>query len=101
MTIFFIAMEYLFGKNLRGIMEQAKARHLSLGMGNILHITALVCAGLDYAHSLKDLAGNPLSIVHRDISPPNIFITYDGHVKVVDLAWRKPPAKTHYPARRD
>ncbi|MBI9075640.1 MAG: protein kinase [Desulfatibacillum sp.] len=90
---YFIAMEYLFGKNLRMLMEQAKSQHLSLGMGNILHIMALVCAGLDYAHSLKDLAGKPLTIVHRDISPPNIFITYDGHVKVVDFGVAKAASK--------
>ncbi|ACL04394.1 serine/threonine protein kinase with FHA domain [Desulfatibacillum aliphaticivorans] len=90
---YFISMEFLFGKNLRFVLEQAKAKRISLGMGNILHVMALVCSGLDYAHSLKDFAGNDLSIVHRDISPPNIFITYDGHVKVVDFGVAKAASK--------
>lgn len=90
---FFIAMEFLFGKNLRMICDQARNKNLALGLGNILNIVGRICAGLDYAHKLRDLSGKPLNIVHRDISPPNIFISYDGHVKVVDFGVAKTAGK--------
>ncbi|MFP4474616.1 MAG: protein kinase domain-containing protein [Desulfatibacillaceae bacterium] len=86
---FFIAMEFLFGKNLRVIAEQAAKRRNALGMDRILWIVAKMCAGLDYAHNLRDYKGENLCIIHRDISPPNVFLTYDGEVKIVDFGVAK------------
>jgi serine/threonine protein kinase/Tfp pilus assembly protein PilF len=86
---YFIAMEYLFGKDLRTIRQTAKKRDMPLGMENILYIVARICAGLDYSHNLKDLQGKPLNIIHRDINPQNIFITYEGQVKIIDFGIAK------------
>ncbi len=86
---YFIAMEFIFGKDLRTIRQTAKERELPLGMENILYIIARVCAGLDYSHNLKDLQGQPLNIIHRDINPQNILVTYEGQVKIIDYGIAK------------
>ncbi|MGB5745491.1 MAG: protein kinase [Desulfobacterales bacterium] len=86
---YFIAMEYLFGKDLRTITRTARKKDLALGMENILYITSRICAGLDYSHNLKDLQGKPLNIIHRDINPQNILITYEGQVKIIDFGIAK------------
>jgi serine/threonine protein kinase/cytochrome c-type biogenesis protein CcmH/NrfG len=86
---YYIAMEYLFGKDLRNVMGMAKEKGSPLSMENALYIITRVCAGLDYAHKLKDFQGRPLNIIHRDISPQNIFITYEGEVKIVDFGIAK------------
>ena len=86
---YFIAMEFLFGKDLRTIRKTAKQRDLPLGMENILYIVSRICAGLDYSHNLKDLQGQPLNIIHRDINPQNILVTYEGQVKIIDYGIAK------------
>ncbi|MGD2126788.1 MAG: protein kinase [Desulfobacteraceae bacterium] len=86
---YFIAMEHLFGKDLRLIAEKSKEHGPPLSLQHALYITSKICQGLDYAHNLKDFQGNPLNIIHRDISPQNILITYDGEVKIVDFGIAK------------
>jgi serine/threonine protein kinase/Flp pilus assembly protein TadD len=86
---YFIAMEFLFGKDLRTIRKAAKKRDIPLGMENILYIISRICAGLDYSHNLKDLQGQPLNIIHRDINPQNILVTYEGQVKIIDYGIAK------------
>jgi serine/threonine protein kinase/Flp pilus assembly protein TadD len=86
---YFIAMEFLFGKDLRTIRRTAKKRDLALGLENIFYVISRICAGLDYSHNLKDLQGRPLNIIHRDINPQNILITYEGQVKIIDFGIAK------------
>ncbi len=86
---YFIAMEYLFGKDLRKLTYKAKERAVPFDLENTLHVISRVCAGLDYSHNLKDLKGKPLNIIHRDINPQNIFITYEGQVKIIDFGIAK------------
>ena len=86
---YFIAMEYLFGKDLGNIRKIAKKRAMPLGMENILFLISQICAGLDYSHNLKDLRGRPLNIIHRDINPQNILVTYEGQVKIIDYGIAK------------
>ncbi len=86
---YFIAMEHLFGKDLRLIMDKSEEKGRPLSLEYVLYVASRVCEGLDYAHHLKNLEGNPLHIIHRDISPPNIFLTYDGEVKIVDFGIAK------------
>lgn len=86
---YFIAMEYLFGKDLRSIIRKAEERNMSIGLENTLYLVSQICAGLDYSHNLKDLQGKPLNIIHRDINPQNIFITYEGQVKLIDFGIAK------------
>ena len=86
---YFIAMEHLFGKDLRLITNKSKEKDLLLSLEYALYITSQICAGLDYAHNMKDLRGKPLNIIHRDISPQNILITYGGEARIVDFGIAK------------
>jgi serine/threonine protein kinase len=86
---YFIAMEYLFGKDLRKLTDKAEKTAVPLGLENTLYIISRICAGLDYSHNLKDLQGEPLNIIHRDINPQNIFLTYEGQVKIIDFGIAK------------
>ncbi|HVK87657.1 MAG TPA: tetratricopeptide repeat protein [Kofleriaceae bacterium] len=82
---FFLAMEYVEGLDLlRLLQESAKARQ-RLPYGLSAHIVQQVAKGLDYAHRKTDEFGQPLGIVHRDISPQNILLSWDGAVKIVDF----------------
>jgi serine/threonine protein kinase len=87
----YIVMEYLHGQPLSAIARVAKPLAPRLAA----RIAADALSGLHYAHELRDLDGTPLSIVHRDLSPPNIFVTHDGVVKLVDFGI----AKTALPTR--
>ena len=60
-----------------------------LEMRYALMIAAKICEGMDYAHQLKDFQNKPLNLIHRDLTPHNIFITYDGKVKVIDFGVAK------------
>jgi serine/threonine protein kinase/cytochrome c-type biogenesis protein CcmH/NrfG len=91
---YFIAMEYLLGKDCRIITSKAKEKNLPLELPLALLIVSRICAGLDYAHKLKDFQGKPLNIIHRDISPQNILITYEGDVKIVDFGIAKAASQT-------
>lgn len=89
---FYIAMEYLDGRSLSDIEEGAQARAQLVPIGLAVRILADACAGLDWAHNATDGAGNPLGIVHRDFTPANIFVTFDGRVKVLDFGIAKSQA---------
>jgi len=86
---YFIAMEYLIGKDLRHIFYKMRRKYMPLSLENALYITSQICLGLDYAHKLTDFKGKPFHIIHRDISPQNILITYEGEVKIVDFGIAK------------
>jgi serine/threonine protein kinase len=86
---YYIAMEYLRGKDLRYIFQKSKERKLPLNVEQALYVISRICSGLDYAHKLKDFQGKPLNIIHRDISPQNILITYEGEVKILDFGIAK------------
>ncbi len=91
---YFIAMEFIHGKDLRIIGKKAKEKNLPLPLEYALYITCRICSGLDYSHHLKDFQGNPLELIHRDISPQNILVTYEGEVKIVDFGIAKAAKKT-------
>ncbi len=83
----FIVMEYLDGQSLQALIAQVKRPNLPLAIH--LRILTKVLSGLHYAHELRDYGGTPLAVVHRDVSPQNVFVGYDGHVKVVDFGVAK------------
>ncbi len=85
----FLAMEYLSGRDLKDVITRSIEDNNRLDIKNILYIISKICDGLEYAHQLKDLKGSPMSIIHRDISPQNIFITFDGKVKIIDFGIAK------------
>ena len=86
---YFLAMEYLFGKNLHSVMVRAREHRELFGLSEALVIGSKICEGMEYAHNLNDLQHKPLNIVHRDLTPHNIFITYDGKVKILDFGVAK------------
>ncbi len=86
---YFLAMEYLFGKNLHSVMVRAREHPELFGLSEALVIGSKICEGMEYAHNLIDLQHKPLNIVHRDLTPHNIFITYDGKVKILDFGVAK------------
>ncbi len=91
---YFIAMEYIHGKDLRVVSNKSKEKGLPLPLEYAIYITSRICSGLDYSHNLKDFQGNPLKLIHRDISPQNILVTYEGDVKIVDFGIAKAARKT-------
>lgn len=80
---YFIAMEWLEGAPLNRIMN--RARTSPAPPGALLRILADVLAGLHHAHELCDYDGTPLNVVHRDASPHNVIVTYEGHTKLLDF----------------
>lgn len=84
---YFIAMEYIHGKNLAEVLGKLKE---ALPLDMALYIALQVSTGLYYSHSRKDdKTGQPLNIVHRDISPQNILISFQGEVKITDFGISK------------
>ncbi|MBK8481368.1 MAG: serine/threonine protein kinase [Proteobacteria bacterium] len=82
---YFIAMEYVQGKDLRAIFERCRAQADPMPIRQACFVVMKVCEGLDYAHSKRDATGRPLNLVHRDVSPPNLILSYEGEVKLIDF----------------
>ena len=87
---YFISMEYLHGEDLRAIARAMRAKGQDrVPLEHALGIVVGIAAGLHYAHEKVGFDGKPLHIVHRDVTPQNIFVTYDGGVKLVDFGIAK------------
>jgi serine/threonine-protein kinase len=86
---YFIAMEYLDGQPLNRIGEELRKRGQRLDPWIAARIIADAAGGLAHAHELRDYNGMPLKIIHRDVSPHNIFVTYEGQAKLMDFGIAK------------
>src|SRR5579859_7783437 len=91
---YYIAMEHVHGEDLRSIVRQMRKKNVTeFPLEHAIGIMAGVCGGLAYAHEKPDLDGSSLNIVHRDISPQNVVVTFSGDVKIVDFGIAKSDTK--------
>jgi serine/threonine protein kinase len=86
---YFIAMEYVAGRDLRTLLERYRRRKEIMPTAQAVFIASKMCEGLDYAHRKKDARGQDLGIIHRDVSPQNILVSYEGEVKIIDFGIAK------------
>jgi serine/threonine protein kinase len=86
----FIAMELVDGRNARQLLSKISQKQQRIPIAVACFITEQTGAGLHYAHTFKDrISGEPLNLVHRDVSPQNILVSYDGNIKVIDFGIAK------------
>lgn len=90
---YFIAMEFVQGHSLLALSERAKSTKMDLPRGLLAHVVAELLAGLGSAHSARDGSGHHLGIVHRDVTPQNVIISYSGDVKLIDFGVAKARAR--------
>lgn len=87
--LYYIAMELVQGRDLRRVLNRAAERGSRMSLDLALHVGMEVLKGLAAAHGLRDPEGNPVGLVHRDLSPHNILLSYAGEVKVTDFGIAK------------
>ena len=90
---YFIAMEYVDGRDLRAIELSARELGVPLPVPLAVYIASKVASAMDYAHRRRDADGRELNIVHRDVSPQNILISYEGDIKLCDFGIAKAASK--------
>lgn len=87
---FFIVMDFIDGATLKHVIESTRRRGRLIPMAQAIYMIREVCEGLSYAHDQNDMeTGQPLGIVHRDVSPPNILLSNRGEIKLVDFGLAK------------
>ena len=84
-TTYYIAMEYVAGRPLKAVMEALAARGERLAVPLCALVVVRVLEALEHAHARCDGAGRPLGIVHRDVSPQNVLLSFEGEVKLIDF----------------
>ncbi len=90
---FFIALEYINGKDMRAIFNRSRQRGEQLPVPMSCYMIMKLCEGLDYAHNKRDATGSFLNLVHRDVSPQNMIVSYEGEVKIIDFGIAKAAGK--------
>ena len=91
---FFYVMEYVHGRDARSLLGAAAKAGRPIPLACAVSIAIGAASGLHYAHERADLSGRPLGLVHRDVSPSNLLVSYDGAVKVSDFGIAKASART-------
>jgi serine/threonine protein kinase len=95
---YYLAMEYVAGTDLRTLHDRWRQRSLIPDAAVIVHIVCEVLKALDYAHRRRHpVTGEPLQLVHRDVSPQNVLVSYEGEIKLIDLAWQRAGSKWSAP----
>ncbi len=86
---YYLAMEYVSGSDLRQLCERYRKNCRTMPISQAVFLAMKICEGLDYAHKKMDGHGNSLHIVHRDVSPQNVLVSYHGEVKIIDFGIAK------------
>ena len=87
--VHFIAMEFVWGKDVLQIQNRIRRLRQKMPLDMAAYIASRVCEGLDYAHHKTDAGGREMHIIHRDVSPQNILVSYSGEVKIIDFGIAK------------
>jgi len=90
---YFFVMSYVHGRDLLSVLRAAAKKGKRIPIDCAIAISLGTCAGLHYAHEHKGFDGKPLGLVHRDVSPTNVLVSYDGNVKIVDFGIAKAAAQ--------
>ncbi len=90
----YIAMEYVHGIDLRTLLQRVTTSNRDFSFEYGVHIVRCVAAALEHAHTRTDSRGRPMKIVHRDVSPANVLLAYDGAIKLVDFGIAKAEARS-------
>jgi serine/threonine-protein kinase len=96
--VHYLEMEYVAGEDVRRVDKRSRAMGNPLPLGLVLRIIADAAAGLDFAHKARDSKGQPLGLVHRDVSPQNILVGFDGSVKLIDFGVAKAAGRAQHTA---
>ncbi len=92
---YYIVMEFVSGRDILAIQNQLRRDKRIMSVGQAVYLTRQIALGLDFAHRKTDANGNPLGIIHRDISPQNILVSYNGEVKVIDFGIAKAATRSN------
>jgi serine/threonine-protein kinase len=93
--VLFISMEYIEGFSFSRMLKRAATLNLKVPMEIVVRVACDALSGLDHAHRLADREGKPVGLIHRDVSPDNLLLSFRGHTKVVDFGIAKAGVGTH------
>ncbi|MBI3071455.1 MAG: serine/threonine protein kinase [Deltaproteobacteria bacterium] len=91
---YYIALEFIDGRDLYRMQRRLGERGDAFSLEAALYVTHEIVCGLDYAHTKRDVTGRELRIVHRDVSPQNVLVSFDGQVKLIDFGIAKAATRT-------
>ncbi len=90
---YYIAMEHIHGRDLRAIFDRCRNFGDPMPIAQACFVLMKACEGLDYAHNKRDQSGRELNLVHRDVSPQNVLVSFEGEVKIIDFGIAKAAGK--------
>ncbi len=93
--LYYISMEYVPGWDLRHLLRQARENSKPFHLSEAIYVISEILKGLDYIHKQKDKHGHNLEIIHRDISPQNILVSFEGNVKIADFGIAHARSRTY------